>query len=250
MAEVWNPNGKGTALWMSVAVLLAAYSLKTVLRNGAWYDSASLYAADLPNSPNCAKLNYHNALEMVRIGMDEKDSMVKDVEQVKKGVACYDKCIELYPTYHDAYGSRGLAYFRLGQVAKSPEEQRNMWDKALADYQESLKYRFNNAEVLSNMGYIYFTRGEGPKAEEVYRKAVEYDPRFVDARRNLGAVLAMQKKFPQAIDQWKEALKYADDKKSPTLYLYIGSAYKDMGQPENSTEWFEKAYALDPSLRK
>jgi len=33
-------------------------------------------------------------------------------------------------------------------------------------------------------------------------------------------------------------------------YFYIGSSYKDMGQPENSVEWFEKAYAVEPSLRK
>ncbi|MFN0213676.1 MAG: glycosyltransferase family 39 protein [Saprospiraceae bacterium] len=248
--EVWNPNGKGTALWMAVGILLAAYSLKTVFRNGAWYDSASLYAADLPNSPNCAKLNYHNALEQVRLGMDEKESIVKDVEQVRRGIECYDKCIKLYPQYHDAYGSRGLAYFRLGEVLKNPEEQRIAWDKALADYQESLKYRYNNSEVLSNMGKIYFTRNQPEKAEEVYRKSVEFDPRFVDGRRNLGAVLAMQKKFPAAIEQWKEALKYADKTKSGTLYFYIGSAYKDMGKPELSGEWFEKAYAVEPSLRK
>jgi len=250
LTEIWNPNGKGTALWMTVGILLGIYALKTVIRNGAWYDSASLYAADLVNSPNCAKLNYHNALEQVRIGMDEKESIVKDVEQVKKGISGYDKCIQLYPQYHDAYGSRGLAYFRLGEVLKNPEEQRAAWDKALADYQESLKYRYNNSEVLSNMGKIYFTRGQPEKAEEVYRKAVEFDPRFVDGRRNLGAVLAMQKKFPAAIEQWKEALKYADNTKSGTLYFYIGSAYKDMGQPELSGEWFEKAYAVEPSLRK
>jgi tetratricopeptide (TPR) repeat protein len=72
----------------------------------------------------------------------------------------------------------------------------------------------------------------------------------VDGRRNLGAVLAMQRKFPQAIEQWKQALEYADKTKLPTLYFYIGSAYKDMGQPEKSGEWFDKAYALDPSLKK
>ncbi len=250
MKQIWNPNGKGTALWIAVGVLLAAYSMKTIFRNGAWYDSASLYAADLPNSPNCAKLNYHNALEVVRQGMDEKESIVKDVEMVRKGIACYDKCIELYPKYHDAYGSRGLSYFRLGEVLKDPAEQKAAWDQALLDYQESLKYRYNNSEVLSNMGKIYFTRNQPEKAEEVYRKAVEFDPRFVDGRRNLGAILAMQRKFPEAIEQWKEGLKYADNTKSGILYFYIGSAYKDMGQPEKSGEWFEKAYAVDPSLKK
>ena len=66
----------------------------------------------------------------------------------------------------------------------------------------------------------------------------------------LGAVLAMQGKFAQAIEQWKQALQYADNTKLATLYFYIGSGYKDMGKPELSGEWFEKAYAIDPSLQR
>ena len=70
----------------------------------------------------------------------------------------------------------------------------------------------------------------------------------MDARRNLGAVLAMKKDFNAAIVQWKEGLKIEPD--NPTLLFYIGSAYRDMGQPEKSTEWLERAYAIDPSLKK
>jgi len=237
LKDIWNPNGKGTLVWGIAGFLLMAYSLKTVFRNGAWYDSASLYAADVPTSPNCAKLNYHNALEVTKGGLDEKSGELTNREQVEKGVAAYTRTIELYPEYHDAYGSRGLAYFRLGQ-----------YDKAFEDYQVAIKYRPNDAKVLSNMGFIYFMRGQLDKAEEVYRKSILYDPRFVDARRNLGAVMAMKKNFPAAMEQWQEGLKYEPN--NATLLFYMGSAYKDMGQPEKSTEWFEKAYAIDPSLRK
>ena len=130
-----------------------------------------------------------------------------------------------------------FAYFRLGQ-----------YEKAFEDYQIAIKHRPNDAKVLSNMGFIYFMRGELDKAEEVYRKSIQYDPRFVDARRNLGAVLAMKKNFPAAIEQWKEGLKYEPN--NATLLFYIGSGYRDMGQPEKSGEWFERAYAIEPSLRK
>lgn len=237
LTQIWNPNNKGTLVWGLAGFLIMAYSLKTVFRNGAWYDSASLYAADVPTSPNCAKLNYHNALEVTKNGLDEKTGELKDRAQVEKGVEAYNRTIELYPEYHDAYGSRGLAYFRLGQ-----------YDKAFDDYQVAIKYRPNDAKVLSNMGFIYFMRGQLEKAEEVYRKSIQYDPRFIDARRNLGAVLAMKKNFPAAIEQWQEGLKYEPN--NATLLFYIGSAYKDMGQPEKSGEWFERAYAIDPSLRK
>lgn len=235
--QIWNPDNKGTLVWGVAGFLLLAYGMKTVFRNSAWYDSASLYAADVPTSPNCAKLNYHNALEVTKNGLDEKTGELKDRAQVEKGVAAYTRTIELYPEYHDAYGSRGLAYFRMGQ-----------YDKAFEDYQVAIKYRPNDAKVLSNMGFIYFMRGNLEKAEEVYRKSIEYDPRFIDARRNLGAVLAMKKNFPAAIEQWQEGLKYEPN--NATLLFYIGSGYKDMGQPEKAGEWLERAYAIDPSLRK
>jgi protein O-mannosyl-transferase len=237
LQNIWNPNGKGGTVWVIAGIILAAYSLKTITRNPAWENSATLYAADLPNSPNCAKLNYHNALEVARVAMDEKTGVVKDRAGLEKAVECYSKCIKLYPEYHDAFGGRGIAYFRLGQ-----------YDKAFEDYQVSLKHRPNNAPVLSNMGYIYFMRNQLDKAEEVYKESIKYDPRFVDARRNLGAVLAMKKRFPEAIEQWQEGLKYEPE--NATLLFYIGSAYRDMGQPDKATPWLDKAYAIDPSLKK
>ncbi len=237
LKEVWNPNGKGVALWSIAGIIIALYGIKTITRNPDWANSGTLYAADLSNSPNCAKLNYHNALEVARIAMDEKTGAVTDRAGLEKALECYTKCIKLYPEYHDAYGGRGIAYFRLGQ-----------YDKAFDDYQISIKYRPNNAPVLSNMGYIYFMRNQLDKAEEVYKESIKYDPRFVDARRNLGAVLAMKKKFTEAIEQWQEGLKY--DPNNATLLFYIGSAYRDMGQPEKGVSWLEKAYAIDPTLKK
>ncbi len=236
LSSIWKPGGNSTP-WIVAGIILAAYSLLTIARNPAWYDSASLYAADLPNSPNCAKLNYHNALEVTKGGIDEKRGVVTDSVQVLKGIAAYTKTISLYPEYHDAYGSRGLAYFRLQK-----------YDLAFEDYQKALKYRPNDAKVLSNLGFIYFMRNQLDKSEEVYRKSIQYDARFVDARRNLGAVLAMKKQFPAAIEQWKVALQF--EPKNPTLLYYIGSGYRDMGQPEQAAPWLEQAYAIDPSLRK
>ncbi|MEO6759967.1 MAG: tetratricopeptide repeat protein, partial [Saprospiraceae bacterium] len=236
LTNIWKPNGTTTP-WMVAGIIVAIYGLMTVMRNPAWYDSASLYAADLPNSPNCAKLNYHNALEVTKGGIDEKKSVVTDSAQVWKGIAAYTKTINLYPEYHDAYGSRGLAYFRLQK-----------YDLAFEDYQKALQYRPNDAKVLSNLGFIYFMRNQLEKSEEVYRKSIQYDARFVDARRNLGAVLAMKKQFPEAIEQWKVALQYEPN--NATLLYYIGSGYRDMGKPAEAAPWLEKAYAIDPGLRK
>lgn len=227
----WNPAGKGVAVWSIVAVLVLFYGVRTIVRNQAWKDSYSLYTADIPTSPRCAKLNYHYSLELAKQGLDAKGGAVVDKSMIEKAIEQYTNAIKLYPEYHDAYAGRALAYFRLQN-----------YDKAFDDYQKALVHRPNDAKVLSNMGYIYFLRNDLAKAEEVYTKSVKLDPRFVDARRNLGAVYAMTKRFPQAIEQFQEGLKYEPN--NGTLYNYIGSAYRDMGQPEKAAPFLEKARAL------
>ena len=226
--QVRNPNGKGTLVWGVAIAILAAYSLKTVLRNPAWYTSYTLYKADIPNSPDCAKLNYHLGIETIKEGMNEETGQVFDSTWVNKAIGYHSRAIELFPEYHDAYGSRGLAYFRTGK-----------YDQAYDDYQKALKHRPNDDKVLSNLGFIYFLRQQLDSAETVYRKSVSLNPRFIDARRNLGAVLAMKKRFPEAIEQWQEGLKYEPE--NATLLQYIGSAYNDMGRPEEAKPWLDRA---------
>ncbi len=228
--QVLNPNGKGALVWSVAGTVLLIYSFLTVQRNPVWYNSYTLYQADIPHSPNCAKLNFHMGIETIKEGLIEETGQVTDSTWVRKAIGYHTRAIELYPQYHDAFGSRGLAYFRLGQ-----------YDSAYNDYMNALRYRPNDEKVLSNLGFIYFLRQQLDSAETVYRKSLEYNPRFIDARRNLGAVMAMQRRFPEAIEQWKEGLKYEPE--NPTLLHYIGSAYNDMGQPEQAKPWLERAEA-------
>ena len=79
-------------------------------------------------------------------------------------------------------------------------------------------------------------------------RSVSIDPRFVDARRNLGSVLAMKGKFSEAIEQFKLGVKYAPEE--AILHFYLGQATKDSGNAEGAKLHFERAYQLDPSLKK
>ena len=214
---------------LSLAIVLL-YSVRTITRNPAWKDSYTLYSTDIPSVPNSAKLNYHHGLEQVKQGLKLKQGP-EYRSWVEKGMNSYQKAIQLYPEYHDAYGELGLGFFRMGQL-----------DKAIEYYKLSIKHKPNNSKVYSNMGIIYFQRGELDKAQEVYEKAVKIDPRFVDARRNLGSVYAQQKRFTEAINQFKEALKYDPD--NPTLHQYLGFVYRDKGDAANSKIWLDKAKAL------
>jgi tetratricopeptide (TPR) repeat protein len=193
--------------------------------------------------PNCpshppviSEVLYRIGWYLEERGYNKKISRILDTTLMQQSLWFYSKAIKSYPSSHIAYGSRGLTHFRLGEV-----------DHALADYQKALTLCPEDAWTLSNMGYIYFLRNDLVMAEEVYRKAVSSDAQFTDARRNLGVILALQKHFSEAIDEWKTGLVF--DPSNSILIFYIGSAYKDLEMPDEAKIWLEKAYDLNPSLR-
>jgi lipoprotein NlpI len=212
------------------------YSFKTIDRNSVWSDSFSLYENDIKIAPNSAKLNYHFGLELNKKGLDENDPKRKG-EFMNKAFQHFAKAAEIFPDYHDAYGQMGLMHYR-----------NKSYDRAMNNYEKSLSLKQNNATVYSNMGIIYFEQGNLQKAREVYEKAIQIDPRFVDARRNLGSVYAQQKQFDKAIEQFNEALNYEPD--NAVIYLYLGYAHRDKGDAAGAQTYFNKAYEMDPSLKK
>jgi len=211
------------------------FSVLTILRNPAWKTSYSLYKTDIEKSPNSAKLNYHFGLELVKKGLDAKTT--QDKSYLSQAKQQFKKALQIRPEYGDAHAQLGLAYYR--------EKQK---DKAMASYNTSLKHKPNNSKVYSNMGIIYFEAQQLKKAEEVYRKSIKLDPRFVDARRNLGSVLAMQGDFPGAIEQFAAGVQYAPEE--AILHYYLGQATRDGGNPQAAAVHFNRAYQLDPSLKK
>jgi tetratricopeptide (TPR) repeat protein len=237
--------GNNTGLLAVAGVVLLSYSVLTFSRNADWKDSYTLYEADIETSPNSAKLNFHYGLEIVQKGLKSTNPQEQKAlyDRAKKH---FEHAIEVFPQYHDAYSQIGLTYYR--EQAAKPNPKTRDYSKAMENYNLALKYKANFPLVYSNMGIIYFESGQLDKAKEVYEKAVHYDPRMIDALRNLGAVNAMQKNFPEAIKWFKQGLEY--DPENATLNFYLGSAYKDSGQPELGQPFLEKAYRLDPKLKK
>ena len=218
-----------------LAIITLAFSYKTFDRNKAWKDSFTLYDTDTKVSPECAKLQYHYGLELMKKGLAASGDNKGEI--MNKARTTFEKATQIYPKYHDAYAQLGLWHYRL---SKSNRDQANQLQQvALEMYQKAIEHKPNNAKAYSNMGIIYFEKSQlaeaqGDKtqaqsllnqAKQVYEKAVSYDPRYVDGLMNLGVVYALQKQFPQAINYFEQGLKYAiDSEKIETLNRYLNNA--------------------------
>ena len=69
-----------------------------------------------------------------------------------------------------------------------------------------------------------------------------------NALRNLGATNAMLQNYSEALKYFLQAYQYAPN--DATINLYIGQVYRDSGSPDKAQPYLDRAYQLNPALRK
>ncbi|PLX10264.1 MAG: hypothetical protein C0594_05150 [Marinilabiliales bacterium] len=216
-----------------VAIILLLYSFKTINRNTEWESNNTLYAADVKKSDQSSHMHYHYGLSVVN-DLWKKNN---DVMYLDSAINEFKRAIKIYPHYADVYDQLGLAYFRKGDN-----------ENALKYYIKALEINPGKARVYSNMGIIYFNQKKYNKALEVYLKAIHYDPRYSDAYLNLGSTYGTLGQFDKAIESFLSCIQY--DPANAQAHFFLGITYEKVGNMELAKQYKEKAYQLNPSLRR
>jgi type IV pilus assembly protein PilF len=69
---------------------------------------------------------------------------------------------------------------------------------ALSSLSQAVLYLPDSTQAWNNLGLAYAARQETPKAIDAWKHALKIDPRFSDARNNLGAMYLAQNKLKEA----------------------------------------------------
>jgi tetratricopeptide (TPR) repeat protein len=89
--------------------------------------------------------------------------------------------------------------------------------------------------------------GQKPDLAAVHlKKALELDPNDWVAHVNLGQIYSGQGRWQEAVAAYQAALASADEDLPAALYLRIGEAYEQSGDPEAALRTYEQALALEP----
>ncbi|HXH18908.1 MAG TPA: tetratricopeptide repeat protein, partial [Chitinophagales bacterium] len=216
--NVFGIFSRGKALTAMVALLSAAGAVKTVARSAQWKDHFSIYSSDVKHAPGSARLHYWYANELMKekamkAPTDEEKNRLLDVS-----IREYNKALEIFPDYADAYGQRGLAYYRKGES-----------DKAEADYKRAIELEVGQWKVYNNLGVIYGERNNLPEAMKYFKLALKVDSRFPDPYRNIGSIYLMQGDYDSALKNYQDALKYstiADKDLRVEVYNYMAMCYE------------------------
>jgi tetratricopeptide (TPR) repeat protein/TolB-like protein len=142
-----------------------------------------------------------------------------------QAVEAYGKAIELRPFYADAYVGLGDA-----KAAKSDV------DGAIAAYQKALVYNPVNPRVHMSLGKIYYgEKGLYYESVNAYKKAIDLDPRSVDARMGLGEVYEEKGLYKEATEEYKRVIEI-DGKHTGAMYN-LALVYEKVDPKAAITQW-------------
>ncbi|PWU15056.1 MAG: hypothetical protein C5B50_16040 [Verrucomicrobia bacterium] len=134
-----------------------------------------------------------------------------------------------------------LAYNNLGFYFENNKQP----DRALTNYEQSLKINPNYEEALNNYGHILAGRKQYAEAIAYYQKALSIKPDQVEIHNNLGNALSETGKIDEAIEHYRFALSRKPDHADAHNNLGIALAMK--GKLDEAMEHFHSAIQLKPS---
>jgi len=142
-----------------------------------------------------------------------------------QAVEAYQKALELRPFYADAYVGLGDAKAAKGDV-----------EGAVAAYQRALLYNPVNAKVYLSLGKIYYgEKGLYYEAVAAFKKAIDLDPEFLEARMGLGEVYEEKGLYRDAIAEYRKVLE-ADPRHTGALYN-LALVYEKVDPREAISQW-------------
>jgi tetratricopeptide (TPR) repeat protein len=153
----------------------------------------------------------------------------------EEAVKAYSKAIEVRPFYAEAHVGLGDALAAKGEV-----------DKAIASYQRGIEHNPMNAKVHVSLGKIYYgEKGLYYESVTAYKKAIDLDPGYLDARMGLAEVYEDKGLYKEAIEEYRRVVE-ADAKNTGALYN-LALVYEKVDAKEAIALW-ERYIALASNI--
>lgn len=122
-------------------------------------------------------------------------------------------------------------------------------DSAIWAYETAFRMDPKMAKALGQMGRVYgMLKKDYDNAILYGDRAVAIDPKLDWVFENMGIATAMKGDLPGAIAVFQRGLTH--NPKGAKLYLNMGVTYRNMGQEQAAQDAFNKAFEIDPTLRR
>ena len=164
---------------------------------------------------------------------------------LRKSVDSYGRAIAVDPGYALAYAGMAESYRRM--IFGDDAEPNSVFTRALAAAERGLKIAPDLAEIHSGLGWIAFWHDwDWPRAEQIFRQAIAFNPNVVEARFGLGSLLLATGRADAGREQIQ--LARALDPYSLIINSLEASYLLAAGRREEGLARLQRVLALEPNF--
>lgn len=225
-----------TAKWQSAGILFSVivgviFSVKTIQRNKAWESNATLFTADLQNSPNSARVQFNYGVIMMNAAGQDSTA---NKQQLQLAVSSFKKAVSIDSLDANSYTNLGVICYRLNQLKQSVHYS-----------QKAISINPNDTLPYGNLGDAYFALKDYEKAGDALKTTIQWKDATAAHYKRYGVSQFNLKHYKEAIAGFKKGLqKFPNDTE---MASNLGSAYGAAADYTNAAQTFESIYTKDSS---
>jgi len=102
-----------------------------------------------------------------------------------------------------------LSFVRESMTKADRLRKKKDYEPAISLLVEALRFGLEKAQIYYKLGNVYIDGGDLARAEYAYNRALEMDPKFVNAMHNLAVVYRRQKKMALYVRTYKKSQRLA-----------------------------------------
>jgi TolB-like protein/Tfp pilus assembly protein PilF len=163
-------------------------------------------------------------------------------EDLNRGIAYFERAIEMDPNYALAYSGLADSYNSIGFHALAGWNE--SYARAEAAALKALALDDELAEAHTSLGGLKLQRWDWPVAEKELKRAIALNPNYAVAHNRYGSYLTMNAQNDRAIAEYARAQQL--DPSSSTYTANVGMLLCQMGQFDRGVAQFRDALQLNP----
>lgn len=152
--------------------------------------------------------------------------------KVPEAIQLYEKARQQDPALSPSVSRRLAVLYDLA----------NEFEKATVEYEQQLQASPRDPQLLNDVGYSYYCRGDFARAEEYLTQATKLDPNLKRAWLNLGLTLAASGRPEQGLNAFARAGTEAQSRAN------LGFVYATQGKVQEAKEQYKRALTLEPGF--